>query len=150
VQIRSGYLATLDGWRAIAVLFVIFYHDGLRSFGPLSTQWIQDHGVLGVDIFFGISGLLICSRMLDEESTEGSISLKKFYIRRAFRIFPPALFYLIVLAILGFLGILPVLPKEWFASLFSTATTPCSAAPPDTWTGLPRTSGPFPSRNIST
>lgn len=118
MQKRSGYLPTLDGWRAIAVLFVIFYHDALRSFGPLSTQWIQDHGVLGVDIFFGISGLLICSRILDEESTQGSISLTKFYIRRAFRILPPALFYLIVLAILGFMGILPVLPKEWFAALF--------------------------------
>jgi peptidoglycan/LPS O-acetylase OafA/YrhL len=114
---RTGYLPTLDGWRAIAVLMVILYHDALHAFGPLSTNWVQKHGVLGVDIFFGISGLLICSRLLEEESAVGGISLSNFYIRRAFRILPPALSYLAVAAVLGLLSILPLLPKEWFAAL---------------------------------
>src|SRR5271155_3161557 len=117
MRAKTGYLPTLDGWRAIAVLMVIFYHDALHSAGPFSTRWFQEHGVLGVDIFFGISGLLICSRLLEEEKALGTISLSKFYIRRAFRILPPALLYLIVVAVLGLLDILPVLPKEWFAAL---------------------------------
>jgi peptidoglycan/LPS O-acetylase OafA/YrhL len=112
-----GYLPTLDGWRAIAVLMVIFSHDALRSVGPFSTRWFQEHGVWGVDIFFGISGLLICSRLLEEEQAHGAISLSKFYVRRAFRILPPALLYLMAVAVLGLLGILPVIPKEWLAAL---------------------------------
>ena len=115
---QTGYLPTLDGWRAIAVFMVILYHDAPHAAGALSTEWFQRHGVLGVDIFFGISGLLICSRLLDEERTFGFISLSKFYIRRIFRILPAALFYLLVVALLGLLSILPVLPKEWFAALF--------------------------------
>lgn len=115
---RTGYLPTLDGWRAIAVMTVVLYHDALHGWGSLSTRWFQEHGVLGVDIFFGISGLLICSRLLDEEAIQGGISLGKFYVRRAFRILPPALLYLIILAILGLLNILPVLPKEWTAAAF--------------------------------
>jgi peptidoglycan/LPS O-acetylase OafA/YrhL len=115
---QTGYMPTLDGWRAIAVLMVVFYHDSLHSVGPFSSRWLQEHGVLGVDIFFGISGLLICSRLLEEEKATNAISLSKFYIRRAFRILPPAVLYLGVVAVLGLLSILPVLPKEWFAALF--------------------------------
>jgi peptidoglycan/LPS O-acetylase OafA/YrhL len=86
-----GYLPTLDGWRAIAVLCVILFHDSLHSYGVLSTAWFHEHGSFGVDIFFGISGLLICSRLLEEEDKYGRISLRRFYVRRAFRILPPLL-----------------------------------------------------------
>jgi peptidoglycan/LPS O-acetylase OafA/YrhL len=114
---KSGYLPTLDGWRAVAILTVVLFHDAPHSFGPFNTDWFQVHGISGVDIFFGISGLLICSRLLEEEAKRGEISLKQFYVRRAFRILPPALCYLIVLGTLGLAGILPLIPKEWFASL---------------------------------
>ena len=113
-----GYLPTLDGWRAIAVLSVVLYHDSVHSYGPVGTAWFQEHGSLGVDIFFGISGLLICSRLLEEEQKYGHISLKGFYVRRAFRIFPPLVFYLLCAALLAGLGVIPVAAKEWFASLF--------------------------------
>jgi len=112
-----GYLPTLDGWRAIAVLSVILYHDRLYSYGPLNTGWFQEHGSFGVDIFFGISGLLICSRMLEEERKNGKIRLKQFYVRRAFRILPPLLCYLCVIALLALGRVIAVDAKEWFASL---------------------------------
>ena len=115
---RAGYLPTLEGWRAIAVFMVVFYHDALHGIGAFNTGWLQEHGVLGVDIFFGISGLLICSRLLEEEQAAGAIRLGKFYVRRACRILPAALLYLLILAILGVTSVLPVLPKEWFAALF--------------------------------
>ena len=58
----------------------------------------------GVALFFGISGFLICSRLLEESHAKGSISLRAFYIRRAFRILPPALWYLVVVGVLGRFG----------------------------------------------
>lgn len=86
--------------------------------GRVGTGWFQENGLRGVDIFFSISGLLICSRLLAEEAEQGKIGLPGFYIRRAFRILPPAFCYLAVLGILGLAGVLPLIPKEWFAALF--------------------------------
>jgi len=111
------YLPTLDGWRALAILAVIFHHANLFSAGPLSDQWIFQNGYEGVDVFFAISGLLICWRLLDEESRRGRISLRNFYIRRAFRILPPAVIYLIAIAILSAIGLIHASAKELLASL---------------------------------
>jgi peptidoglycan/LPS O-acetylase OafA/YrhL len=115
---KSAYLPTLDGWRAIAVLAVIFYHDALHAIGPFSTGWLYKYGDTGVDVFFAISGILICSRLLDEEVIFGRIHLKSFYIRRAFRILPPALLYLCVIAILSNLLPVAVTYRELIGSLF--------------------------------
>ena len=113
-----GYFPTLDGWRCIAVLIVVFSHDNLYSAGLLNTNWFHEHGIFGVQIFFGISGLLICSRILQDERAHGRISLKAFYIRRAFRILPPLLGYLVVIAALAMAHVIPLTPREWLASLF--------------------------------
>jgi len=113
---KQGYLPTLDGWRAIAILLVILYHDYLYRFGSFSDRWFNEHGLHGVDIFFAISGLLICSRLLEEEVSTGSISLKGFYIRRALRILPAAYFYLLTIISLRLNSIIPLTPKELLAS----------------------------------
>jgi len=90
----KDYRPTLDGWRAIAILLVMFAHGGSELFYPngrfVSSTWlsISQHGGFGVDLFFGISGLLICGRLLDENEKTGGISLCSFYIRRVFRILP--------------------------------------------------------------
>jgi peptidoglycan/LPS O-acetylase OafA/YrhL len=93
-QNQSNYIPTLDGWRTIAVLMVIGYHGS-----PESIRWLSffNYGHHGVNLFFGISGFLICSRLLDEKDRHGSLSLKNFYIRRAFRILPPAFIYILFL-----------------------------------------------------
>jgi peptidoglycan/LPS O-acetylase OafA/YrhL len=114
----SAYLPTLDGWRAIAILAVIFHHDSLHVIGRFSTEWLYLYGGTGVDVFFAISGILICSRLLDEEVILGRIDIKKFYIRRAFRILPPALLYLCVLAVLSKLAALAVTSREILGSIF--------------------------------
>lgn len=98
--LSSNYIPTLDGWRAIAILGVIFYHDLLQRVGPLSTSFLHKHGNMGVDLFFAISGLLIVTRLLNEESTYGTVPIRNFYVRRAFRILPAALLYLGTIAIL--------------------------------------------------
>lgn len=113
-----GYLPTLDGWRTLSIAAVILCHDSLHHLGPFNTMWLYMHGNLGVDIFFAISGLLICSRLLDEERKSGAISIQNFYLRRAFRILPPAMAFLATLAILARVISLPVGIPEILASLF--------------------------------
>ncbi len=102
-----------------AWLFCTIHRYKQRS--PLSDHCSnpsRTFGEVGVELFFAISGLLICSRLLEEESRFGQIRLKGFYLRRLFRILPPALLYLLVVAILAALHVIPVSPADWFASLF--------------------------------
>ena len=53
-------------------------------------------GSLGVQTFFVISGFLITHLLLKEFNASGTIDLKRFYFRRALRIFPPLYTYLAV------------------------------------------------------
>jgi peptidoglycan/LPS O-acetylase OafA/YrhL len=94
------------------------YHDNLHSMGRVSSAWLFYHGRCGVDLFFAISGVLICWRLLDEEKAFGHISLRNFYIRRAFRILPPVFAYLAAIGILSLAGILSVTFRELFFSGF--------------------------------
>lgn len=75
---RLGYRPELDGLRGIAILLVVLIH----TFG-----WPKG-GLLGVDIFFTLSGFLITTLLLEEWGAHGSISLGQFYLRRYFRLFP--------------------------------------------------------------
>ena len=103
----------------MSIAAVILCHDSVHRLGPISTQWFYDHGHNGVDIFFAISGLLICSRLMSEEEHKGSIHISEFYIRRAFRILPPAVFYLAILIALKLAIALPVgYPEIGSALLF--------------------------------
>jgi peptidoglycan/LPS O-acetylase OafA/YrhL len=113
---QANYIPTLDGWRAVAVLMVIGYHGT-----PAGMPWHHffDYGARGVNIFFGISGFLICSRLLDEERRDGKISLKTFYLRRAFRILPPAFLYILAVNLLAAFALMtPPTALESFASCF--------------------------------
>lgn len=132
---KAGYLPTLDGWRAVAILAVICTHDSLHSIGPFSTRWLYLHGGSGVDLFFAISGLLICSRLLEEERVLGFISLRNFYIRRAFRILPPVLAYLGTIAVLIQTGVLHIGWREWFGTAFflRNYSSLMGAPGPDSW-----------------
>lgn len=82
----ADYLAmrrfpALDGLRAVAALIVVAFHFG----GP-SWAWIS--GWIGVHVFFALSGYLITTLALREEDRKGRLSLRDFYVRRAFRIMP--------------------------------------------------------------
>src|SRR5437899_7858756 len=83
------YLPELDGLRAVSVLIVVSHHMHDRVWSWLS-------GELGVTVFFVLSGYLITTLSLREESHRGSLSLTAFYVRRSFRIFP--LYYIILAA----------------------------------------------------
>ena len=83
-----GYEPSLDGVRAIAVLLVMAQHLGYVHAGGL-----------GVDIFFVLSGYLITAILVSEFSATGTVSLKKFYVRRALRILPAVILLLLVINI---------------------------------------------------
>src|SRR5207237_4594263 len=108
----SNCLPTLDGWRALAILGVMICHscDALfHADGPyanVALHALTRHGALGVDVFFGISGFLICTRLIEEHKKNGTINLKRFYVRRAFRILPPYFTYLAVLGVLAAGGLI--------------------------------------------
>ena len=118
-----GYLPTLDGWRALAITLVILQHAadnaGLSTAGLAAAPFRQ--GVFGVEIFFAISGLLITSRLVHEYQTAHGISLKAFYLRRLFRIYPGALVFLFSLAALRLAGMIYLPVKHWLVSLFGMA-----------------------------
>ena len=71
---QSTYIPTLDGWRALSIGLVILHHSQVRCTVPIPAllQILANVGEVGVELFFAISGLLICSRLLDEESRSGA------------------------------------------------------------------------------
>jgi peptidoglycan/LPS O-acetylase OafA/YrhL len=92
------YYPFLDGLRGMAIIMVVFFHCQLSgNFFYLSFF----SGSLGVEIFFVLSGFLITTLILKEKITTSTISLRKFYIRRAFRILPVAYLYIAVSILLN-------------------------------------------------
>jgi peptidoglycan/LPS O-acetylase OafA/YrhL len=117
-----GYLPTLDGWRACAVMAVIVSHFAYSaSIVQNAPHWVHyvliGSGVKGVQLFFAISGFLITSRLIEERNSFGRISLKRFYVRRVCRILPPAMTYLLVFALLGVTGFVPFQWKYWLSAV---------------------------------
>src|ERR1700758_2910941 len=75
----SRYRPGLDGLRALAIVGVLLYHAGVG--------WVPG-GLLGVDLFFVVSGFLITSLLIAELQNTGRIALRAFYRRRALRLLP--------------------------------------------------------------
>jgi peptidoglycan/LPS O-acetylase OafA/YrhL len=103
------YRPDIDGLRAVAVLSVLFYHAGIPGFPG---------GFVGVDIFFVISGYLICG-MIDADIRQGSFSLGNFYRRRILRILPALFVMFIATSMLAYVYCLPVELEDYAKSLAS-------------------------------
>jgi peptidoglycan/LPS O-acetylase OafA/YrhL len=127
----------IDGWRGVSVALVVIGHligvryqeyfdiKAFRMF--MADQNFHVLGVaqqvalrllaplpnLGVSIFFIISGYLITSLLLKEESSRGRISLGAFYVRRVCRIVPAFLIYLATIWTLSKYEVIAV-PREAF------------------------------------
>jgi peptidoglycan/LPS O-acetylase OafA/YrhL len=84
-EIPFRHHAVLDGVRGIAVLMVVVTH--FASLSPANYHYFHP-GLLGVDIFFVLSGFLITSILLQEFEARRSINLKRFYVRRFLRLMP--------------------------------------------------------------
>lgn len=84
---KSRYIPALDGLRTLAVVAVVLYH--------LNLTWAQG-GLLGVTIFFVLSGYLITRLLLNEVAKTGRIDLKSFWIRRIRRLVPAVVTVVVV------------------------------------------------------
>jgi peptidoglycan/LPS O-acetylase OafA/YrhL len=73
------YVRGLDGLRAIAVMAVIAFHLGF-SWAP--------GGLLGVAVFFTLSGYLITDLLMGQFDRDGRLHMQQFWIRRARRLLP--------------------------------------------------------------
>jgi peptidoglycan/LPS O-acetylase OafA/YrhL len=109
VSSHKRYIPTLDGWRALAVIGVILFHGRIGFFHEYGLgARLAARGGLGVDIFFAISGFLICGLLLDELAKSDRINLGRFYVRRAFRILPPYYAALAGICLAGLFAAVPV------------------------------------------
>jgi peptidoglycan/LPS O-acetylase OafA/YrhL len=107
---KMQYRREIDGLRALAVVPVILFHVGL--------EWFSG-GFIGVDVFFVISGYLITTILIEEQKS-GSISIAKFYERRARRILPVLILILLLSAAAGFLLLLPDAMLDFSRSMLAT------------------------------
>lgn len=92
-----NYRSDIDGLRAIAILFVLLFHGGLK---------IVPSGFIGVDIFFVISGFLITS-LIQNSLQNNHFSFMEFYNRRLWRLQPVLLCLILVTMIISLLFYLP-------------------------------------------
>ena len=113
---RIIYFPGLNGLRFLSALAVIITHvELMQDKLGLENLWdnllIHNLGVIGVSFFFVLSGFLITFLMIEEKKSFNSFSVKSFYLRRIFRIWP--LYFLIL--ILGFF----ILPNITYIPFFS-------------------------------
>jgi peptidoglycan/LPS O-acetylase OafA/YrhL len=106
------YRSDIDGLRAVAILPVVAYHAGL-AFVP--------GGFVGVDVFFVISGYLIC-RLINDEIKDGSFTVAGFYKRRVMRLFPALFAMLLATSALAYFYLLPIELKEFSDSMIAAVT----------------------------
>ena len=89
------FFGSLNGLRFLCIFMVMWHHS--PAYGSLEAPHILlTRGFLGVDFFFVLSGFLITTLLLREESRNGRISLRGFYWRRILRIVP--VYFLVVTA----------------------------------------------------
>ncbi len=79
---RNNYISGIDGLRAVAVLLVVAYHLKLPA---------AKGGLIGVTVFFVISGFLITRILMSEIENTNTINLKNFWTRRIRRLLPAVL-----------------------------------------------------------
>ena len=108
----TGHLPGLDGVRGLAILLVMAVHfvgnATPANWGERLAAKVGGWGVLGVDLFFVLSGFLITGLLLDSKG--GPHYFRNFYARRTLRIFP--LYYAVLALLFLVLPLVFALPPQ--------------------------------------
>ncbi|HEY9266689.1 MAG TPA: acyltransferase [Microbacterium sp.] len=104
---RGFVIPSLDGLRFVAILLVVWGH------AQLPYQFIRESA--GVTIFFFLSGYLITTLLRREFDKTNRVSIKDFYLRRLFRIFPPLYIVVTIMVVLSLAGVLANAMTGWGA-----------------------------------
>lgn len=97
----------LDILRCVAILLVLLYH-GNTWIAVTQTGWA------GVDLFFVLSGFLISGLLFSEYKAHGSISFKRFFIRRSLKIYPAFYLYIFVTLVASYVVFHVVIPARQY------------------------------------
>jgi peptidoglycan/LPS O-acetylase OafA/YrhL len=100
---KASFRPDVEGLRAVALVAVLLYHAGLS---------IAPGGYIGVDVFFVISGFLITGLLLKELEQSGTLSITRFYSRRAKRLLPMTVVVLATIVVLSWVLFDPVRMEE--------------------------------------
>ena len=93
---KMGFVGFFDGLRGVGVGMVLIGH----ALFEYLESWVTI-----VDTFFVISGFLITTLLLQESRSTGSISLRKFFSRRAIRLLPTVWLFVSVWLVIGAVGL---------------------------------------------
>lgn len=103
---QPAHILALDGVRGVAIALVLLDHSLL--YVPETVRFkgaAFQAGYAGVTVFFVLSGYLISRLLLREEQKYSRIDLRRFYARRAFRLFPALWLYLLTVGALRVSGL---------------------------------------------
>jgi peptidoglycan/LPS O-acetylase OafA/YrhL len=109
-QFVLGQRPSLGGLRAIAVLGVFFTHAKIPFGGD---------GLLGVDLFFVLSGFLITTLLIEEHRAHGRIRIGAFFARRARRLFPAFAVFVVAALVLVYPFLNSARRSELLSGLFT-------------------------------
>ncbi|WHP17040.1 acyltransferase [Cellulomonas sp. ES6] len=113
-------LPGLDALRGLAVSLVLLNHAWPATFGAA--------GVVGVTIFFALSGWLITGLLLRDVEQHGRVRYGRFAAARALRLYPPMLFmlagFVVVEGALDHLGDRHLVPESLLAAVTYTMNLP--------------------------
>ena len=113
---RSDLRPDIQALRALAVVGVFVYH---------ANPTVLTGGLVGVDVFFVLSGYLISSHLVAELDRTGSIALGRFWARRARRLLPASLTVLAATAV-GVAVLVPASLRERFDDDITAAVLYCA------------------------
>jgi peptidoglycan/LPS O-acetylase OafA/YrhL len=120
--LASGHIPSLDGLRAVAISLVLLAHAHQTSGFPDLGRFgmLLGFGSLGVDVFFVLSGFLITTLLCREAERSNRVNLRAFYARRAIRILPAYVCFLLFVAALQTAGHADIPGRDWLAALTYT------------------------------